>query len=110
MKEINEKGKIIAESRNTQLDNELELAYLNLKIDGTRYLPPKQVTNNIKEFVIKKKEENIVGLQLIDSIVTPIGRKYLNLKNFYLEYENIKNKFRKNSCGKYKGLGLMIIP
>lgn len=110
LKKVNEVGKIIAESRNTQLDNELDLAYLNLKISGTRYLTPKEITTNIQQFAIKKKEENIAGLQLVDSLVTPIGRKYLNLKNFYLEYDNIKRKFRKNRCGKYKGYGLMILP
>ena len=110
LKEINEVGKIIAESRNAQLDNELDLAYLNLKISGTRYLAPKEITNNIQQFSIKKKEENIAGLQLVDSLVTPRGRKYLDLKNFYLEYDNIKRKFRKNRCGKYKRYGLMILP
>ena len=110
LKEINEVGKIIAESRNTQLDNELDLAYLNLKISGTRYLARKEITKYIQQFAIKKKEENIAGLQLVDSLVTPIGRKYLNLKNYYLEYDNIKGKFRKERCGKYKGNGLMILP
>jgi hypothetical protein len=110
LKKVNEVGKIIAESRNTQLDNELDLAYLNLKISGTRYLTPKEITTNIQQFAIKKKEENVAGLQLVDSLVTPIGRKYLNLKNFYLEYDNIKRKFRKKRCGKYKGYGLMILP
>ena len=110
LKETGEEGKIIAESRNPQLDNELELAYLNLKIDGTKYLSPKDIINNIKGFSIKKKDENIAGLQLIDSIVTPIGRRYLNLKNFYLRYDNIKNKFRKSKCGKYKGYGLILFP
>lgn len=110
LKKLNEVGKIIAESRNTQLDNELDLAYLNLKISGTRNLTPKEITTNIQQFAIKKKEENIAGLQLVDLLVTPIGRKYLNLKNYYLEYDNIKRKFRKNRCGKYKGYGLMILP
>lgn len=110
LKSVKEKGRIIAESRNPQLDNELELAYLNLKIDGTRYLTPKEIKDYLEGFVIKKKEENIPGLQLIDSMVTPIGRKYLKLRNYYLDYEIIKNKFRKNKCGKYKGYGLIIFP
>ncbi len=109
LKSIKEKGKIIAESRNPQLDNELELAYLNLKIDGTRYLTPKEIKDYLEDFTIKKKEENVSGLQLIDSMVT-IGRKYLKLRNYYINYEIIKSKFRKNKCGKYKGYGLIIFP
>jgi hypothetical protein len=110
LQETGEKGLIIAESRGRQLDNELELAFLNLKINGTRFLRPKNISDTIEGFFIKKKEENIAGLQLVDSLVTPIGRRYLNRTNFYLNYNLIKKKFRKISCGKYKGYGLVILP
>jgi len=84
---------------------------LNLKINGTSYLTPKEISNRIgNNFFIKKKEENIAGLQLVDSVVTPIGRRYLNLKNRYLDYELIKSKFRKTKCGKYSGYGLIVLP
>ena len=105
-----EKGFIIAESRGQQLDNELNLAFLDLKIRGTRFLRPKDIVENIEGFNIKKKEENMAGLQLVDSLVTPIGRKYCKRKNAYLNYDVIKNKFRKIECGRYKGYGLIIIP
>jgi len=105
-----EKGIVIAESRDTQLDNQLNLAFLDLKISGTRFLRPIDVAENIVDFRIKKKEENIAGLQLVDSIVTPVGRKYLNRRNFYIAYDVIKGKFRKHECGKYKGYGLIILP
>ena len=62
------------------------ILYLNLKINGTKFLRPKEITNNIQDFKIKKKDENIAGLQLIDTIITPIGRRYLGLKNYYLNY------------------------
>ncbi len=110
LEESGEKGVIIAESRGDQLDNELQLAYLNTKIKGTRYLKPIQINNNIENFMIKKKSENIAGLQLTDSLVTSIGRKYLNKKNYYVNYDVIKSKFRKIICGKYKGYGLVILP
>jgi len=45
-----------------------------------------------------------------DTIVTPIGRRYLNKVNYYLEYDKIKAKFRKMKCGKYQGYGLVILP
>lgn len=110
LKESNDEGIIIAESRDKQLDNELELAYLNLKIAGTRYLKAKDITNVVEGFFIKKKAKNIAGLQFIDSIITPIGRRYLRLRNYYLNYENIKSRFRRSSCGKYMGYGLVLFP
>ena len=110
LKAEKEKGIVIAESRDTQLDNQLNLAFLDLKINGTRYLRPIDVAENIVDFRIKKKEENIAGLQLIDSIITPVGRRYLNKKNHYITYDVIKGKFRKHECGKYKGYGLIILP
>ena len=105
-----EKGVIVAESRGQQLDNELNLAFLDLKIRGTRFLRPKEIVENIQAFNISKKEENIAGLQLVDSIVTPIGRRYYRRKNYYLDYDIVKGKFRKIECGKYKGYGLVIVP
>lgn len=110
LKTEKEKGIVVAESRGTQLDNQLNLAFLDLKISGTRFLRPADVVENITDFRIRKKEENIAGLQLIDSIITPVGRRYLNKKNHYLAYDVIKEKFRRHECGKYKGYGLIILP
>lgn len=106
----NEQGMIIAESRGTQLDNQLNLAFLDLKIRGTRFLKPGEVVSAISDFKIKKKEENVAGLQLIDSIITPIGRRYLNKINYYLDYEVIKSKFNRHECGRYRGYSLVIFP
>lgn len=108
--ETGEKGLIIAESRGQQLDNQLNLAFLDLKISGTRFLRPVDIVDKIIDFRIRKKDENISGLQLVDSIITPIGRRYLNKRNFYLKYDVIKSKFRRHSCGKYRGYGLIILP
>lgn len=105
-----ERGVVIAESRGNQLDNELELTFLNLKIKGTRFLRPKDIVERIEGFFIRKKEENIAGLQLADALVTPIGRRYLNRTNYYINYEMIKGKFRRMECGRYKGYGLVILP
>lgn len=110
LKEKKEKGVIIAESRGPQLDNQLNLAFLDLKISGTRFLRPIDIMENITDFRIRKKGENISGLQLVDSIITPIGRRYLNKRNFYITYDVIKSKFRKHSCGKYRGYGLITLP
>lgn len=110
LKRNNEKGIVIAESRGNQLDNQLNLAFLDLKISGTRFLRPTDIVEAITDFRIRKKDENIAGLQLIDTIISPIGRKFLGRKNFYIAYDVIKSKFRKHDCGKYKGYGLVILP
>ena|SRR3989338_4003832 len=68
-----ETGFIVAESRGQQLDNELNLAFLDLKIRGTKFLRPKEIVDRIGGFYIRKKEEDVAGLQLVDSLVTPIG-------------------------------------
>lgn len=103
-------GIVVAESRGGQLDNELDVAFLNIKVKGTNFLKPKDIRDKIQNFVIRKKDENIPGLQLVDTVVTPIGRRYANKKNYYLDYEMIKSKFRKSSCGKYRGYGLVMLP
>lgn len=111
LNEVNDNGIIIAESRDPQLDNELNLAFLDIKIRGTRFLKASEIIKKIgNSFYIKKKEENIAGLQLVDTLVTPVGRKYLGLKNVNINYDIIKGKFRKHPCGRYRGYGLVILP
>lgn len=111
LNKADKQGMLIAESRGSQYDNELNLAFLDLKISGTRFLNPTEITDRLgNNFYIKKKKENIAGLQLTDSLATPIGRKYLGLKNYYLNYETIRNKFKKHPCGRIKGYGLVILP
>lgn len=108
--EENEKqGLIMAESRNSILDNELELAYLNLKIQGTKYIKAKQVKERVKQFIIRDKKENIPGLQIADLVASPIGRFILK-KKIKPDFEIIKNKFRKGNSGKIGGYGLVVLP
>ena len=109
LRENKDNGIIIAESRNPQLDNELNLSFLALKINGTRFVKAKEITERIKNFAIRKKGENIPGLQIIDSVVSPIGRRYLGYKD-YFDYRLIESKFRKNKEGKYWGFGMVILP
>lgn len=57
LKAEKEKGIVVAESRGAQLDNQLNLAFLDLKISGTRFLRPSDVSENIQDFRIKKKKK-----------------------------------------------------
>lgn len=109
LRENNEKGIVIAEARNSLLDNQLEIAYLNIKVSGTRFIRPKEIKESIEGFFIKKKEENIAGLQIADLTATPIGR-YVIGKKVKKDFEIVESKFRKNANGRYKGYGLVIFP
>jgi len=80
LREHGEKGIMVAESRNDILDNQLELAFLNLKISGTFYVRAKEIKNSISDLVIREKNENITGLQIADLVASPIGRFVLGKK------------------------------
>lgn len=101
-------GTIIAESRGGTLDNELELAFLNLKIQGTRYVQASEIRRKIQGLVFKDKQRNVAGLQLADLVATPIGRFVVG-KEIKEDFRIIERKFRMFR-GKYHGAGLVILP
>jgi hypothetical protein len=109
-------GIVIAESRDAVLNNALELAFLDLKIRGTAYLPATKIHRRIRNFAIRGKGENITGLQLADVVATPIGRHVLG-KRTYPDYcaggdffLTVEQKLRKNWKGQYEGFGLVVLP
>lgn len=108
LREQRQNGVIIAESRNDVLDNQLELAFLNLKISGTFYVGASEIKHRITNLVIRGKDENIAGLQIADLVASPIGRFVLGRKT-HEDFRIIEQKFRK--CGSdYKGFGLVVLP
>jgi hypothetical protein len=108
LEEINQTGIIIAESRNSILDNELELAFLNLKVQGTSYVSASKVKKVVTQLSIKDKKENIAGLQIADLIASPIGREIVGKRN-QIDYKVIEKKYR-NKDGKFLGYGLVVLP
>lgn len=104
-----EKGIIVAESRDKQLDNQLELAWLNLKINGTRFLEPSRISERIKDFKILPKSKAIGGLEIADLVVSPIGRKLIG-KPIKEDFKVIKTKFRKDGSSRIMGHGLVVFP
>ncbi len=70
-------GVIVAERRDPTLDRELDIAWLNLKVQGTRFIQAKAIEERIIGLNLRPKAANIAGLQLADLVVTPIGRKVL---------------------------------
>ncbi|MBN1507321.1 MAG: DUF3800 domain-containing protein [Sedimentisphaerales bacterium] len=102
-------GAIVAERRGPTLDHELELAYLSLKVRGTRYLRAVQIENRITELLLRKKSENVAGLQLADLVATPIGRHVLG-KADHEDYKIIESKLRRDWQGGHEGYGLVVLP
>ncbi len=102
-------GIIVAERRDPTLDRQLDLAWLNLKIQGTRHVRARVIEERLVGLNIRSKSDNIAGLQLADLIVSPIGRHVLG-KSAKNDWEIIKNKFRRGTDGRIEGFGLVVLP
>lgn len=101
-------GLVIAEKRDPTLDHQLELAWLNLRIQGTRYMQAKVIGERISAFNTRSKKDNIAGLQLADLVVSPIGR-YCIGKAISEDWSIIESKLRRRN-GDYAGAGLVVLP
>jgi hypothetical protein len=107
-----EQGAIIAEKRNGILDNQLDIAWLNVKVSGTSLVKSAEIKEKISDFKIVAKAKNETGLQIADLIVSPIGRKTLGIKakpGNEIDFEIINKKFIKKN-GKIENCGLTILP
>lgn len=102
-------GIILAEKRDTTLDHLLELAWLNLKIQGTRFIQAKVIEERLIGLSLQSKARNIAGLQLADLVVTPIGRHILG-KPTKEDFEIVRSKFRCGRKREIEGYGLVVLP
>lgn len=109
LEDCRETGSIVAESRGTQLDNQLELAWLNLKIQGTRFIEPSRIVRKITDFRIVPKSDGIAGLEIADLVASPIGRNIMGKKTKE-DLKIIRKKFRKNASGHIVGHGIVVFP
>lgn len=75
-----QKAKLIAEKRNDNLDNQLELAWLNAKISGTAKVQATILKDKIEDLRMIPKSANEPGIQLADLVASPIGRHILNIQ------------------------------
>jgi hypothetical protein len=103
------RGVIVAEKRDPTLDRELDLAWLNLKIQGTRFVQAKDIEARVLGLNLRAKTDNIAGLQLADLVVSPIGRHVLG-KPEKEDFRVVREKLRRNSAGEYLGFGLVVLP
>jgi len=102
-------GMIIAEKRGGVLDRQMELAWINLKVQGTQYMQATDIRRRIQALHLRGKRENVAGLQLADLVVSPIGRKVLG-KEAREDWNIIERKFRRSWDGKVDGYGLVVLP
>lgn len=102
-------GVVVAERRGATLDREIELAWLNLKIQGTRHLQASDISERIAGFNLRSKRDNIAGLQLADLVVSPIGRHLLG-KPDKRDWTIVESKLRRDQRGRPEGYGLVVLP
>jgi hypothetical protein len=102
-------GVIVAEKRDPTLDRQLDVAWLNLKIKGTRFLQAKAIERRMVGLNLRDKSENVAGLQLADLVVSPIGRQVLG-KSAKEDWRIVESKLRRGPKGSYEGYGLVILP
>ena len=103
------KGHIIAEARDATLDRQLDLAWLILKVSGTKFVQATDINQRIDNLSLKTKQDKLAGLEIADAIVTPIARRILQ-RNSKVDIEIIKSKMRKNYLGEITGYGLVVLP
>lgn len=103
-----EQGLVVAEKRGPVFDRQLDLAWINLKVQGTLLMQAVTINKRITNLVSRDKQENIAGLQLADLVVSPIGRYVLG-KHMYEDWEIIRSKLRRYR-GDWRGAGLVILP
>lgn len=102
-------GIIVAEKRDPTLDRQLDLAWLNLKIQGTRYVQASDIEERILGLALRAKQDNVAGLQFADLVVSPIGRKALG-KPTKEDWRIVREKMRRSRSGKIEGYGLVTLP
>ncbi len=102
-------GIIVAEKRDPVLDRGLDLAWLNLKINGTRFVQAHDIDHRMTNLALRAKADNIAGLQLADLVVSPIGRHVLG-KPDREDWRIVESKFRRSPQGKIEGYGLVCLP
>lgn len=101
-------GEIVAERRGPLLDRQLEIAWEALRSRGTDYLPPVAVDYRITGMHLRDKRSGLVGLELADLVVTPIGRHVMG-KPDRDDYRIVESKFRRYR-DRPEGAGLVVLP
>jgi len=117
---LNARGDVLAESRGGSEDEELKGAYQGFYSRGTRYWKKTHFQNVLtsREIKLKKKGQNIPGLQLADLLAHPLKMYSLSRYNLIAEQNDfgstictqVEGKFNRNfSTGIIKGYGIVFL-
>lgn len=108
-----QKGNIVAESRNSVLDNQLEIAYLTARVEGTNKVQAAEIKLKLESSIsFKQKSDNVAGLQIADMVASPIARHFLGKPErvgHQLSYESVFGKVR-SIKGRWENVGITIFP
>ena len=120
LKELNETGDMMFESRGGKEDMRLKESYQRIYVNGTDWIKPNDIDDTItsRELKVKPKSANISGLQVADLLAYPLYKyalKYYNLTEDNRPTFNdkileiIKPKIYKKG-NKLDGYGLKLLP
>lgn len=114
-------GHIVAESRGKVEDYQLRAAYRDVYTEGTQFLRREVAQKSLwsPEIEIRKKHENVTGLQMADLIISPVTRDILlqsgriaSLGSLFTArvVAILENKYnRKLHSGEIKGYGRVLL-
>lgn len=120
LKEIQQKGDMMFESRGGKEDLRLKESYRRIFAEGTEYIKPEDIDETLtsKELKIKPKSANISGLQLADLLAYPCHRHVLRTHNLLNDgretfsekiIEVIEPKFFRKGL-QVEGYGIKLLP
>ena len=111
MIEKNEFGLVVAERRLPDMDRKLEHSWDNLMIQGLPTIKSKVINQKIlsRQLNLSGKKENIVGLQMADLVVSPIGRHLIG-KTEKNDWKIVKQKIWCRPNENFDGAGLVVLP
>jgi len=108
-----EKGRIVAESRDSILDNQLEITYLAARVEGTNKIQPAEIKLKLESAIsFQKKSDNSAGLQIADMVASPIARYFLGKRErpgHQVSYDTVFKKVR-NINGRWENIGITVLP
>lgn len=117
---LNAKGDVLAESRGGNEDQKLKMAYKELYNSGSKWRSNVHFQSALtsKEIKLKKKNDNIAGLQLADSLAHPL-KEYVLIKYGRMSKQEdfgtvivktVKRKFNKHLFnGRIEGYGTIFL-
>lgn len=114
-------GDIMPEARQGKKDKALQDAFAEVRMNGTRYVPPELIRNRLRAESLKfrTKKDNIAGLQLCDLIAHPshmdVRHQYghdISLGPFARSVLKILHdkKYNRSKSGEVRGFGMKYLP